>query len=154
MRLSRAPLSAAPPRGARPRLSVGPVYDRVAGQVVHAGVLALGDGLVVPRPFWHLLQQLALHADWLRATFALTTRPTCYGVAQADGDGPVTGFCGTWLTSPRLTLVVAGQRLSEAQLRASLLPCLRQKPSDRADDPFPPWQPGDPWSSLGREASC
>jgi len=142
-------------RGPRVSLSVGPVYEREGGRVVRAGVLAIADGLVAPRPFWELLQELAVRAEWLRATFALTSRPTCYGVARSDGGSPVAGFCGTWQSTPRLTLLVAGKNLvSEETLESDLAACFSTAFARRDDDPFPHWQPGDPWLPVFWERAC
>jgi hypothetical protein len=129
------PSSRAPNRGPRAPLSVGPVYGREGGRVVRAGVLAIADGLVAPRPFWELLQGLAVHAEWLRATFALTTRPRCYGVARADGGPPVAGFRGTWQSTPRLTLIVAGRNIaSEEAIESGLTACVSPAFVRRDDD--------------------
>jgi hypothetical protein len=136
-------------------LSVGPVYESEGGRVVRAGVLAIADGLVAPRPFWELLQDLAVRAEWLRATFALASRPACYGVARSDGGSPVAGFCGTWQSTPRLTLLVAGRNLvSEETLESNLAACLSMAVPRRDDDPFPRWQPGDPWLPVFWERAC
>lgn len=150
------PSSRAPKRGPRVPLSVGPVYEREGGRIVRAGVLAVADGLVAPRPFWELLQELAVRAEWLRATFALASRPKCYGVARADGGGsPVVGFCGTWQSTPRLTLIVAGKNVaSEETLASELAACFSTAVVRRDDDPFPRWQPGDPWRPVFWECAC
>lgn len=127
-------------------LSVGPVYEREDGRVVCAGVLAIADALVTPRPFWDLLQRLAARAEWLRATFALASRPKCYGVARADGGSPVAGFCGTWQSVPRLTLVVAAKDFAfDGAIESDLYACISTRVERCDDDPFPVWQPGDPW---------
>jgi hypothetical protein len=156
MRVPLDPSSRAPNRGKRVSLSVGPVYERVRGHVVRAGVLAIADGLVAPSPFWELLQKLALRAEWLRATFALASRPACYGVVQADGGGaPLVGFCGTWQSTPRLTLIVAGKNIaSEETLESELAACFSTASVRRDDDPFPRWQPGDPWLPVCWERAC
>jgi hypothetical protein len=133
-------------------LSVGPVYERAAGRVVRAGVLAFGGGAVAPRPFWGALQQLARRADWLRATFALTSRPSYYGVARADGRALSASFRGTWQTPPRLTLLVAGELVTEPFVEGLLLSCLGHEGD--GDDPFPPWRPGEPWAHASWEAAC
>jgi hypothetical protein len=149
------PSSTAPNRGPRVSLSVGPVYEREGGRVVRAGVLAIADGVVAPRPFWELLQDLAVRAEWLRATFALASRPACYGVARSDGGSPVAGFCGTWQSTPRLTLIVAGKNIaSEATLESDLAACFSMAFARRDDDPFPRWQPGDPWLPFFWERAC
>jgi hypothetical protein len=142
-------------RGPRVPLSVGPVYEREGGRVVRAGVLALADGLVTPRPFWELLQELAVRSEWLRATFALASRPTCYGVARSDGGSPIAGFCGTWQSAPRLTLLVAGKNIaSEETIESDLLACFSPSTARCDDDPFPHWQPGDPWLPVFWERAC
>lgn len=147
--------SSAPQRGPRLSLSVAPVYERERGRVVRAGVLAIADGLVAPRPFWDLLQRLAARAEWLRATFALASRPTCYGVARADGAPPVAGFCGTWRSTPRLTLLVAGKDLApERRIEADLGACFSTAAARRDDDPFPDWQPGDAWRPVFWDLAC
>ena len=64
MPVELVPSPASAGRREQPRLSVGPIYDCVVGGVVRAGVLAIAGGLVSPRPFWELLQQLALGSDW------------------------------------------------------------------------------------------
>lgn len=156
MQVPSETLSKAPKRNLGVSLSVSPVYERERGRVVCAGVLAIADGLVAPRPFWELLQELALRAEWLRATFALASRPTCYGVVRADGGGsPVVGFCGTWKSTPRLTLVVAGKNLaSEQTLGSELAACFSTALVRHDDDPFPRWQPGDRWRPVFSECAC
>lgn len=156
MPVPREPSSKAPNRSPRVSPSVGPVYERERARVVRAGVLAIADGLVAPRPFWELLQELALRAEWLRATFALASRPTCYGVVRADGGGsPVVGFCGTWQSTPRLTLIVAGKNIaSEETLESELAACFSTAFVRRDGDPFPHWQPGDPWLPVFWECAC
>ncbi len=140
--------------GRRSPLSVRPVYEPAAGRVVRSGLLAIAHGLVAPRPFWELLQWLAARAEWLRATFALASRPQCYGVARADRGSPVAGFCGTWRSTPRLKLVVAGKNLSEETIGSALSVCLSAAFAQRDDDLFPRWQPGDPWTPVFWENAC
>ena len=91
--------------------------------MVRARVLAIANGLVVPRPFWELLQRLAVRREWLRGTFALASGPTCYGVVRADAAPPVPGFCGTWQSPPRLTLLVAGKGITENAIEAAVRAC-------------------------------
>lgn len=149
------PSSAAPNRGPRIPLSVSPIYEREGGRVVRAGVLAIAEGLVAPRPFWAPLRRLAARGDWLRATFALASRPACYGVARADGGAPAAGFCGTWRSTPRLTLIVAGKDVAPAhEIESDLTACLSTAVVGRDDDPFPRWQPGDPWRAVFWEGAC
>jgi len=131
-------------RHARFALSVGPIYARDGRRVVRAGALAIADGVVAPRPFWELLERLAFRFEWLRATFALASRPSCYGVARADGAPLVAGFCGTWQSAPRLTLLVAGTGMSDGALEAAVRSCLFVQGTRVDEDPFPCWQPGDP----------
>jgi hypothetical protein len=114
----------------------------------------IAEGVVAPRRFWDLLQSLACSSEWLRATFALASRPTCYGVVRADGELPVAGFCGTWQSAPRLTLLVADRSISEGALEAAARSCLFAAGSRCRDDPFPLWQPGDPWLSVFSEGEC
>jgi hypothetical protein len=148
------PSSRPPNRGPCLPLSVGLVYKREAGRVVRAEVLAIVDDVVARRPFWALLERLALRAEWLRATFALASRPTCCGVAPADGTSPVAGSCGTWQSAPRLTLIVAGKNITEDALDAVVTACLVPVVAQRDEDPFPRWQPGDPWLPVFWERAC
>ena len=148
------PSSRAPSPSTPFPLSVGPLYERAGRRVVRAGVLAIADGLVAPRPFWELLQELAVCSEWLRATFALASRPTCYGVARAEGASPVAGFRGTWHSAPRLTLLLAGKGVAERALESAIGSCLLAGQAHGDDDPFPSWRPGDPWLPLFWEAAC
>lgn len=142
-------------RDSRPSLFVEPVYEQSGGKTLRSGVLAKADGLVAPHPFWQLLERLAVQATWLRATFGLASRPHCYGVARADGGSPVVGFCGTWPTAPRLTLLIAGAHLCPDEMWGEIRGCLRQYPLlGRFEDPFPPWQPGDRWAPVFWEEAC
>ncbi len=144
-------------RGTRGRrtLSIGPLYESQNGRVVQAGALVLASGLVGPRPFWELLQRIARRADWLRATFALASRPRCHGVARADGAALVVGFSGIWQAAPSLTLVVAGGGIGERVLEAEVRSCLVVAAGAAdGDDPFPPWQPGDPTRAILCEEAC
>jgi len=137
-----------------PALSVGPVYERQGGKAIKAGVLVIGEGVVAPGLFWDLLQRLARRADWIRGTFALATRPACFGVVRSDGALPVTGFCGRWDTAPRLTLIIAGNDVPEGELEAAVATCLSVTDACDQDDPFPHWEPGDPWLPLFWEQAC
>lgn len=155
MHLQLEPSLRAPNRGPRFSLGVGPAYEREGGRVVRAGVLAIADGLLAPRPFWELPQELAVRAEWLRATFALASRPNCSGVARADGGSPVAGFCGTWQSTQRLTLIVAEKNIvSQKTLESDLAPCFSTAFVRRVDDPFPHWQPGEPWLPVFWERAC
>jgi len=58
-----------------------------------------------PRAPCRALSVGAVQAEWLRATFALSSRPSCYGVVRAESEPPIAGFCGTWRSKPRLTLI-------------------------------------------------
>lgn len=131
-----------------PAFSVGPLYELERGQQRRAGVLVVGDGSVPPRPFWDLLERLALHAGWLVASFSLQTRPQCYGVARAEGSALAAGFRGVWHDHPRFTLVLATLELSEAAVRAEVQRTLTPSVAPAVDDPFPRWQPGDPPTAL------
>lgn len=126
---------------------MGPLYERVGGRRIRAGVLVVSEGSVAPRPFWELLQRFAARAQWLRGTFSLLTRPRCYGVVRADGASPIAGFCGVWRTAPRLTLLLAGRSLVESAIAAEMTAILGANATSH-DDPFPRWRPGDPWTPL------
>jgi len=139
---------------ARRALSVGPLYESQNGRIIRVGTLVLASGLVAPRSFWELLQRVARRADWLRATFALASRPRCYGVARADGSVPVLGFSGVWQSAPRLTLLVAGGDIGERALECEARTCLSEANAAGDDDPFPPWQPGDPTRAILWEEAC
>ncbi|MBM4375532.1 MAG: hypothetical protein FJ095_10635 [Deltaproteobacteria bacterium] len=155
MKVPLEPSSTAPNRTSGVYLNVGPVDEREGGRVVRAGVLALADGLVAPRSFWELLQVLAVRAEWLRATFALTSTQTCFGVARSDGVSPVAGLRGTLQSTPRPTLLVAGKNLvSEETLESDLAACFSTALGLRDDDPFPHRQPGDRWLSFFWERAC
>lgn len=131
-------------RGACSPVSVRPVIEREGGRIVRTGVLAIAEGAVAPAPFWELLQWVAGRAEWLRATFALATRPACFGVARADGAAPAVGFCGTWKSAPRLTLLVAGRDIATDTIEAAAAACFSAA-APPSVDPFPPWRPGEPW---------
>jgi hypothetical protein len=104
---------------------MGPFHDRQGGRVARVGVLASADGLGAPRPSWEQLRGLAPRAEWLRATLALASGPTRYGVVRADGgEAPVVGFCGTGQSTPRLTSGVAGKNIaSEETLESGCAAC-------------------------------
>ena len=106
------------------RVSVGPLYDRKAGKVFRAGLLAIGDGLVAPEPFWKMLHRLSREAKWLRGTFALATRPDCFGSIYAEGPLLRVSFRGRWKRPPALTLIIAGRDISEPILRNQVVECL------------------------------
>jgi len=149
------PSSRAPNQGPRASLSIGPVYEREIGRVVRTGAMAIADGLVTPRPFWERRKELAVRAKWLRATIALANRPTCYGVARSDGGSPVASFCGTRQSTPRPTLLVAGKSLvSRETLESDIAACFSTAFVRHDDDPFPRWQPGDPWRPVFWDRAC
>jgi hypothetical protein len=67
----------------------------------------------------------------------------------------VAGFCGTWQSTPRLTLIVAGKDLApEHRIESDLTACFSTAVVRRDDDPFPHWQPGDPWLPVFWERAC
>lgn len=138
----------------RHAVSIGPLYENQNGHIVRAAALVLASGPVGPRAFWELLQRVARRTEWLRATFALTSRPRYYGVARADGAAPVVGFSGVWQSAPSLTLIVAGRDIGEGALEAEVRDCLFAADTAEDDDPFPRWQPGDPTGPILCEVAC
>jgi hypothetical protein len=124
-------------------LSVGPVYERTGGRVAVAGALAVVEGVVVPRPFWELVQWLSTRCEWLRGTFALATRPSWRGLVRAERGAPVVRFRGTWRAAPRLTLVVAGKHVDLRTLANAVASCLVAEGTPLDESPFPAWVAAD-----------